>query len=400
MTDLALLAGILAALVVVLTVVWTTVRMGGDGSPSRAADPAQSGTDGTTAGEARRRPVAAVVVNPTKFDDLPEVQSRLDGIASEHGWELRWWETTEEDNGTGQTVEALDAEVDLVCALGGDGTVRAVAAALRDTGVPMGLLPGGTGNLLARNLDLPFDSLEDSLVVALTGEDTRIDVGCLSVAPADTQDEPKDYYFLVMAGLGFDASVMAEAPEALKSHIGWAAYVVSGLTQLNGPRFATTVRFDDEPPVQRRVRSIIIGNVGRLQGGVELLPDASVDDGTLDAVLLAPKGVVGWAGVAVRILTKTRRGHHRVEHFQCRHMQVDLAGGHEEEVQLDGDPIGPARSLAVSVLPKSLVVRTARTGHEGDHHGANTAENVLPARTVAPPTTDPATGATAAASMR
>ena len=238
--------------------------------------------------------------------------------------------------------------------------------------------------IIERHLTPYLVFAEDSLVVALTGADQPIDVGCLAIAPESTQDDPKDYYFLVMAGLGFDASVMADAPEKLKSHIGWGAYVVSGLRQLNGARFGATVRFDGRHVVHRRVRSIIIGNVGRLQGGVELLPDATVDDGSLDAVLLSPKGLVGWAAVVAGILTKNRFGHRRVEHFQCRSMQVDLSGAHEEEVQLDGDPIGPARSLTVTVLPKSLIVRTARTGHEDDRPGSDSARPVLPPRTVAP----------------
>lgn len=402
MTDLALLAGLLAALVAVATVVWTTVGMGRgefDGTPteSATAHAARRHADGD---DDAPRPVAAVIVNPTKFDDVSQVRRRLDRIAAEHGWALRWWETTEEDNGTGQTREAMDAEVELVCALGGDGTVRAVAAALRDSSIPMGLLPGGTGNLLARNLDLPFESLEESLVIALTGVDRPIDMGCLLIAPHSTQDEPKDYYFLVMAGLGFDASVMADAPEKLKSRIGWAAYLVSGAKQLNGPRFGTTVQFDGDRPLHRRVRSIIIGNVGRLQGGVELLPDACVDDGAFDAVLLSPKGVVGWGAVVTGILTKNHFGHRRIEHFQCRTMNVELPGGHEQEVQLDGDHIGPARALTVSVLPKTLLVRVAPTGEEGEHHGANASNEVLPPRTVAPATVAPADGATAATRVR
>ncbi|WP_082043667.1 diacylglycerol/lipid kinase family protein [Mobilicoccus massiliensis] len=372
MTDLALLLAQLVSLAVVATVVWTTVRIG-DGfsraeTTSGSDEPAE--TDETVETDDPQRPKVAVVVNPTKFDDDTEVERHLRGLADEHGWELLWWRTTADDTGTGQTREAVEAGVDLVCALGGDGTVRAVAAELRNSDVPMGLLPGGTGNLLARNLGLPYDSLDDSFRIALTGVDRAIDVGVLSIVPRDTQEEPKDYHFLVMAGLGFDASVMAEAPEQLKSRIGWGAYVVSGVRQLYGNRFEAEVTFDGGKTVHRKVRSIIIGNVGRLQGGVELLPDAAVDDGCLDVVLLSPRGVMGWAAVIVRILTKTRRGHRRVEHFQCQEMTVDLAGHHVEQVQLDGDPIGPAHALTAKVLPNALVLRLPQPAPQPAHHGA------------------------------
>lgn len=299
------------------------------------------------------------MINPTKFDDTAPLEEMLCRISREHGWaEPLILETTEEDNGTGQARDAIAEGVDVVCAFGGDGTVRAVAAALIDTDVPLGLLPGGTGNLLARNLDLPIDDPAAAFRVCLTGQDRRIDVGMLNVVvPGDTQQEAKDHCFLVMAGVGFDADVMAQAPEDLKAQMGWVAYLVSGLRNLNGHRFRITVAFDEGEPEHRRVRSVIIGNCGRLQGGVELFPDAQLDDDTLDVVLLAPRGIIGWAGVAARVLTKQRKGHHRVEHHRCRGLMVHL--DEAQEVQLDGDPIGPGLVLTATVRPDVLSVRVS-----------------------------------------
>lgn len=299
--------------------------------------------------------MAGIVLNPSKFDEVETVKARAESVADALGWTVRWWETTVEDSGYGQAREALAAGVDVVCALGGDGTVREVAAALVDSGIPMGLLPAGTGNLLARNLDLPIDSLDECLAIALRGSDHRIDVGRLTVTPADRTAEPTESTFLVMAGIGFDASVMAQAEDHLKAHLGWLAYVVSGLKQLDGPRFDARLALDSSRTFRRRVRSVIIGNVGRLQGGVELMPDAEADDGNLDVVVLAPKGIVGWAAVSVRILTKTRRGHHRVEHLACR--TIAIAVDSPQEVQVDGDPLGQAVAVRAAVVPDCLTVR-------------------------------------------
>ena len=132
--------------------------------------------------EAQARPRMAVVVNPTKFDDnkTDKPRAEITAVCAAHGWaEPLWLETTEDDPGYGQAREALAQGVDLVCALGGDGTVRTVGSALVDSGVPMGLLPAGTGNLLARNLSLPV-GLSHGTKVALTGVDSAIDTGTMT----------------------------------------------------------------------------------------------------------------------------------------------------------------------------------------------------------------------------
>ncbi|MDO5710643.1 MAG: diacylglycerol kinase family protein [Micrococcales bacterium] len=324
---------------------------------SRQMTPPPEPTPTQIAEDDRRR--AAIIVNPTKFDDVDAVRGRVRAVCEAEGWgEPIWLETTVEDPGTGQAREALKRGADLVCPLGGDGTVRAVAAGIIDSDMAIGLLPGGTGNLLARNLDLPVDDLEAALRVALTGRDVAIDVGTVDVVvPGDTQDEHKDHYFLVMAGMGFDASVVADAPEKLKAQFGWPAYVVAGMKHLNGKRFQVDASIDGGQTFHRRVRTVVVGNVGRLQGGFELLPDAHAADGALDVVMLSPKGLIGWASVGAYIATRQHRGHRRVEHYRCKTMHLEL--GSTQVIQLDGDPIGSGRVVAFAVKPHCLKVRVA-----------------------------------------
>jgi diacylglycerol kinase family enzyme len=299
---------------------------------------------------------AAIIVNPTKFDDVAAVRRRITATASRLGWaEPLFILTTEKDTGRGQTRHAVEEGVALVCPLGGDGTVRAVASALSGTETPMGLLPGGTGNLLARNLDLPIDDLDDALTVALTGQNKRVDVGRLTVDVSGEHENPEEHIFLVMAGLGFDAAIMAGAPEKLKAKVGPAAYVVSGMKNLRGPQFRIRAQFDDGEEVSRRTRTVVIGNCGKLLGGLVLMPEAEVDDGQLDTVIISPQGVVGWAAVAARVASKRRKGHRRVDHYTSA--TVRLRSDRPQEVQLDGDPIGTARAISATVLPGALVVR-------------------------------------------
>jgi diacylglycerol kinase (ATP) len=299
--------------------------------------------------------VAAIIVNPTKFDNIDAVKAQVTKGCLAGGWaEPLWVETTAQDPGTGQARQAVLEGATLICPLGGDGTVRAVATALVGTETPLGLLPGGTANLLARNLSLPID-LDEALKVALTGQNKRIDVGRLTVTYAGEREGTQKHIFLIMAGIGFDAAIMADAPERLKKTVGPLAYTFSGAKNLRGPQFKVRVKIDDEAEFSRRTRSVVIGNCGKITGGLVLLPQAQVDDGWLDAVLLSPAGLVGWVAVAGRIVSRKRKGHRRVDHHRLRSVTVRCE--HPEAVQIDGDTVGRARALSATVDPLALVVR-------------------------------------------
>jgi len=299
---------------------------------------------------------AGIIVNPTKFTDLDAVRARVTTTCLAQGWgEPIWLETTIADPGTGQARRAVEEGAAVVCPLGGDGTVRAVATALVGTETPLGPLPGGTGNLLARNLDLPFDSIEKALVVALTGQNVRIDVGRLSVDPSGQHAVPDEHLFLVMAGVGLDAAIMAGAQERLKARVGSAAYVVSGFQNFLGPQFKVRMKVDGEGEFARRTRTVIVGNCGRLFGGLVLMPGARLDDGVLDSVVLSPRGVVGWSAVAGHVVTRQRRGHPLIDRHAGEEIHIEL--DRPQEVQLDGDTIGTARSMTARVDPLALVVR-------------------------------------------
>jgi diacylglycerol kinase family enzyme len=232
-----------------------------------------SGQDKPTAGAGGLR--AAVVVNPVKVADLDEFRRTVDGALTAAGWpEPTWYETTVEDPGRGQTEQAVQAGAEVVFACGGDGTVMACVTALAGTDVALAVLPQGTGNLLAANLGLSND-LAAGLAVAVERGRRRLDVGMVD-----------DQCFAVMAGMGFDAQMLDSTSETTKKRIGWPAYIVGAAKHLRDRPMRVAIRIDDEPPRRRRARSVLVANVGRLQGGVRLLTDAEPDDGWLDVAVL------------------------------------------------------------------------------------------------------------------
>jgi len=305
--------------------------------------------------EAARR-LAAIIVNPTKFDNIEAVRERVTKGCLAAGWDRPLWvETTAKDPGTGQARRAVLNGATMICPLGGDGTVRAVAAALVGTETPLGLLPGGTGNLLAHNLNLPTDSLDAALHVALTGQNKRIDVGRLTMDHSGEHERPEEHIFLIMAGIGFGAAIMADAPERLKKKVGPMAYTLSGAKNLRGPQVKVRIKIDDEPEFSRRTRTVVIGNCGKITGGLALMPDAQVDDGWLDAIILSPVGVVGWVAVAGRVISRKRKGHERVDHHRLKSLTIRC--DRPTDVQVDGDLIGETLTLSATIDPLALVVR-------------------------------------------
>jgi YegS/Rv2252/BmrU family lipid kinase len=288
---------------------------------------------------------AAVVHNPIRVTDLPALKRRVEPAMARAGWEPPLWlETTLEEPGAGLARRAVEDGCDVVFVAGGDGTVMAVATALAGTGVPLAILPTGTGNLLARNLDLPFTDEAACLRIGLTGRTRPIDVGAV-----------EGRKFVVMAGLGFDAAMMRDAPEGLKKRVGWPAYVVSATKHLRGRGIRVTLTLDDGEPLHRRVRTVVVGNVGRLQGNFPLLPDAVPDDGVLDVVVIATRNILDWARVGTRVMRRADVPDRRIERFTAKHVLIEAS--HSQPRQLDGDVIEDGRRLDIQVEAGALLVK-------------------------------------------
>jgi YegS/Rv2252/BmrU family lipid kinase len=285
----------------------------------------------------------AVVFNPATGGGEAADRKRDTMAALEAaGLEVLWLETTKEDPGQGQTAKAVAEGVELVMAQGGDGTVMACVTGLAGTEVPLAVLPAGTGNLLATNFDIPSD-LDGAVEVALDGDRVRLDVAAMD-----------DDRFVVMGGIGFDAAMLRDADPRLKEQLGAVAYVLSGFKHLRRRATRFRLRLDDRPPMDRTGQGVLIGNLGRLQGGLPVMPDARPDDGLLDVAVLQTRTMLDWLALAVRMVARRRRKDPQLELFQARRIEIDC--DRPQPVERDGDPAGTRDHLVVEVVPKALTL--------------------------------------------
>jgi diacylglycerol kinase (ATP) len=273
------------------------------------------------------------------------------------GWDRALWlETTTEDPGRAMTAQAVREGVDLVLGAGGDGTIRVICSGLAGTGVPFGLIPAGTGNLLAKNLGIPLDEAA-ALDVAFDGVDKAVDVVQVSV-----DGGPPDH-FAVMAGIGIDAVIMEGTDPNLKRAVGSAAYFLSAARNANHPALQATITVDDEPALRRKAHVIVIGNVGFLQANIQLIPDARADDGLLDVLVASPRGIRDWVRITTQVLARRRRRDAQVDRLTGRKVTITVDG--RDQFQLDGDTVGECSTMTAEVRPRALTMRVPRTAAPG-----------------------------------
>lgn len=294
-----------------------------------------------------------VVINPIK-SNADDARARISAVCREQGWEEpRFFETTVDDAGVQMTRDALAQEPDVVIAGGGDGTIRMVAHAMTGTDVPLGILPLGTGNLLARNLDIDPEDLAGNIEAAIFGVHRAIDT---STVRFERQDGSTDEHTgLVMAGIGFDAEVIAETRDDLKSKISWLAYGEAGVRKLVGRRHPVEMDLDERGRKRFRMRSVLVANCGLLPGGIDFIPDAVIDDGQLNVVIMAPRNMVEWLAVLGKVVFKHRRSLPAIRYYDTREAQISTETA--LMTQVDGDETGDAVAMRVTVNPGALVVR-------------------------------------------
>lgn len=318
---------------------------------------------------------AALVYNPTKVDER-KLRARMIALSRDAGWARPGFHPTSvHDPGQEATRRALERKVDAVLVAGGDGTVRAVSEVMAGTGVPLAIVPSGTGNLLARNLRLPLDHPEEMIRAVFDGETRPIDIGWVHLAHPD--GSAQEHAFVVLAGIGLDAHMIANTRADLKKSVGWVAYIEGAARALpSSEPFRVAYQVDDGRLHAARVHSMLFANCGALPGGISLIPEASIQDGTLDVALIQPSGLLGWFGVwrkvwwdnsvlrrfrTGRLVLETRKSDASVRYIRGR--SVEAASPHPVPIELDGDEFGEASHIRCWIQEGALTIVVPR-GHD------------------------------------
>lgn len=313
-------------------------------------------------GDRDETPWVGVVAHPVK-SDMRALRQAVETISEQAGWgPPRFWETSVADPGEGQAREALEAGAGLVAVSGGDGTVRAAARALAGTGVPVALLPAGTGNLLARAVGISHTSRTAALAQLTQGR--RRDVDIMRVHLTRPDGSRWEEISVVGLGIGYNADLMAGVDEAMKKRAGWLAYVVSGVRAIRTHAVKARVAGDVEDtaapllalgePV-RSIRSILVVTCGLLVGGLRLLEESTPDDGIMETVVASPRSRAELALQLGRLISRRDARGPRVEVIRSRrNLVVECPRG--TMAQVDGDPVGEVTRIEVVLRPGVLRV--------------------------------------------
>jgi YegS/Rv2252/BmrU family lipid kinase len=301
---------------------------------------------------------ALLIANPAAArTDARAVQTVRDTLRG-GGWTVEVRATARPGDARRFAREARDQGFDVFVCYGGDGTAMEIAAGAVASGIPLGLVPGGTGNLLAGNLRLPRGAAAAARVI-LAGKTTTLDLGAVDRADGL-------HYFAVCGGTGFDAGLMARTGADEKRRWKMAAYVMRALVALpevSSPLHRVTV---DGVAHELPAAMVLVANCGELVPPfLRLGANVAPDDGWLDVLVLRAEGTLASLSAFVELMRGRRNGARRLWFGRGHVVRVEVLEGPPRPMQLDGEPWGDApfeARLVPAALPVIVDPATAPLG--------------------------------------
>jgi YegS/Rv2252/BmrU family lipid kinase len=284
-----------------------------------------------------------IVHNPTARA-APPVERLRQAAASVAGWELSLEATAGPGHATELARGAASAGLDAVVASGGDGTVNEVANGLAGSNTALAVVRGGTANVWAKEVRLPRRPAE-ALRLLADGDVRAVDLG-----------RAGERYFLLMAGVGFDAAIVRELTGGVKKRLGAASYILGGLRLALRYRAAEAELSADAEALSTKLYWLMLGNTRNYGGVVNLAHMARADDGRLELLLLQRGGVLRLGWLAFWALLKRHQRRAYVLHRSVTSTELRTAG---LPVQVDGEYLGET-PLRFDVAPRALRVIVPR----------------------------------------
>jgi diacylglycerol kinase (ATP) len=292
-----------------------------------------------------------LVYNPVAGQhDVDEALQQVIDFLESRGWDVSVSRTHGPGDATIYAREAVAEEMDVVVAIGGDGTLGEVATGLAKSDCALGVLPVGTGNVWAHMLGLPVwtptnrSALLDAAHILVEGKRFPIDLGQMG-----------DRYFVLWTGVGFDARIAhdVEPHRELRRNLGNLAYFVSAVSlslQLRGARMTVSV---DGEPLHQRALLVLVTNVQFYGRSWRVAPQARLDDGLLEVYVFKGESALDAVRHMVSVMSGSQLEDPEIDVH--RGTRVTISGEEPLPVHMDGDPAGYT-PVTVSVVPKALKV--------------------------------------------
>lgn len=239
--------------------------------------------------------------------------------------------------------QAVDAGVDVVCAIGGDGTVNEVGTALVHTDTALAIIPVGSGNGLARHLQIPQDAIRAIKLINNT-ESKLIDYGLINQKP-----------FFCTCGVGLDAFISQKFAESGKR--GFLSYIENVLKHAlsyNPEFYKLDVIDKEESHVEYKAALIACANASQYGNNVYIAPGALVTDGLLDVIIVEPYNMLEATQMGMQIMNGTLCNNSHVKKFQCKGLKITRK--ESGPVHFDGDPMTAGDTIEVKIVEKGLKV--------------------------------------------
>jgi YegS/Rv2252/BmrU family lipid kinase len=291
-----------------------------------------------------------LVYNPVAARTTMPALASIRRVFANAGWQVIDAETRRVGDAEDLARQGVDSGVDVVAVYGGDGTTIQAVGGIIGTGTALGLLPGGTGNLLAGNLRLPRSPVKCAEII-VSGEPKPIDLGRLSCGGSVR-------YFSVGCGAGFDAEIMTGTTEAAKRRFGMAAYVAKTLSVLGNLRVVRHRITIDGHSREVDATSVLVVNCGEIIPPIlKLKKDISLRDGQLDVILFNPTGYIESMEVFWQMVSGRSNGQGRLQYAKGKVIEVET--DRPQPVEMDGEEAGKTPFTA-EAIPNGIEVYLPR----------------------------------------